>query len=287
MRLDGARIPDGLVQAFDQGRLALFAGAGVSKDAPSCVPLLGGLVDLIDAELGVSSRPSANDAGRGASPTPVDRLGRHASAGLGVHEAVRKIVSESAEPNDTHRAVCGLAQAMGTIRIVTTNYDRHLSACLPEGTRIYEAPDFPGDGDFSGVVHLHGSVCQEPGRLVVTEDDFARSYMHQNSPTLSFLHRLLATQAVLFIGYSLDDTLMRYILRATKTSTGIYALTRDPDSAQWAELGIEPVGYHSHDDLPGLLGEWAERSAAGVGYHNRRVARITADTSDIEDLPPP
>lgn len=176
---------------------------------------------------------------------------------------------------------------MGTIRIVTTNYDRHLSACLPVGTLVYEAPDFPGDGDFAGVVHLHGSVDQEPGRLVVTEGGFARSHMQWNSPTLSFLHRLFASHTVLFVGYSVEGTLMRYIRQATKTSAGIYALTRNPDSPQWAELGVEPVGYRSHDDLPGLLGEWAERSAASVDYHDRRVARITADTHDIEDLSPP
>ena len=283
MRLDGARIPAGLVKAFNEGRLALFTGAGVSKGDPSCVPLLDELADRVEKELGDPSSPSERD---GASPTPVERLGQHASARLGVHEAVHKIVSESRESNDTHRAICDLALAMRAIRIVTTNYDRHLSACLPESTRVYEAPDFPGDGDFAGVVHLHGSVDQEPGRLVVTEDDFARSYMQWNSPTLSFLHRLFASQTVLFVGYSVEDTLMQYILRATVTSTGIYALTRDPDSPQWAELGVEPVGYRSHDDLPGLLGEWAERSAAGVDYHNHRVARLTAGTRDIEDLSP-
>ena len=285
MRLDGARIPAGLVQAFSKSRLTLFVGAGVSKGSPSCVPLLDELADRVEAELGAPSSPTADD-GASPAPTPVERLGQLASAGLGVHEAVRKIVSESAGANDTHRAVCDLAQAMGAIRIVTTNYDRHLSACLPEGTRVYEAPDFPGDGDFAGVVHLHGSVDQEPDRLVVTEDDFARSYMQWNSPTLSFLHRLFANQTVLFVGYSLEDTLMQYILRATETSTGIYALTRNPDSPQWQELGVEPVGYRSHDDLPGLLGEWAERSAASGDYHDRRVARITADTRGIEDLSP-
>ena len=283
MRLDGAQIPFGLVQAFQEGRLALFAGAGVSKGTPSCVPLLDMLADRVEEELGAAN---SRDAPGSESLSPVGRLGRLASRGLGVHEAVRMVVSESAEHNDTHRSVCNLALAMGTIRIVTTNYDRHLSSCLSDGTRVYEAPDFPGDSDFEGVVHLHGSVDQDPERLVVTEDDFARSYMQWNSPTLSFLHRLFATQAVLFIGYSLEDTLMQYILRATETSGGIYALTRDPDSPQWAELGVEPIGYRSHDDLPELLGEWAKRSAASVDYHDSRVARIMADTHDIEDLSP-
>lgn len=277
MRLDGARIPAGLVQAFDEGCLALFAGAGVSEGAPSCVPLLDELADRVEGELG---------AGKGVSSSSVERLGRLASMGLGVHEAVHKIVSESEEHNATHQSVCDLAAAMGAIRIVTTNYDRHLSKCVPEGTRAYEAPDFPGDSDFEGVVHLHGSVDQDPERLVVTEVDFARSYMQSSSPTLTFLHRLFASQTVLFVGYSIDDTLMQYILRATETSTGIYALTHDPDSPRWADLGVVPVGYRSHDDVPGLLGEWAVRSAASGDYHDRRVARIMADTHDIQDLLP-
>ena len=139
-------------------------------------------------------------------------------------------------------------------------------------------PDLPGDDNFTGLVHIHGSVMQGPERLVVTESDFARAYMQQYSPTLLFLRRLLASQTVLFVGYSLGDTLMRYLLYAYRGRTGLYALTDKPDKARWGELGVIPLGYPSHDDLPTILGEWAKRSGATFEDHNRRVARIVSDT---------
>ena len=96
----------------------------------------------------------------------------------------------------------------------------------------------------------------------ITESDFARAYMQQYSPTLLFLRRLLASQTVLFVGYSLGDTLMRNLLYAYRGRTGLYALTKKPNKTRWGELGVIPLGYPSHHDLPAILGEWAKRSGA-------------------------
>ena len=51
------------------------------------------------------------------------------------------------------------------VRIVTTNYDLHLSTVLSmRGIQLeeYIAPALPMGDDFTGVVYLHGSVQQEP-----------------------------------------------------------------------------------------------------------------------------
>ena len=58
--------------------------------------------------------------------------------------------------------MAALAKVGRSVRVVTTNYDRHLSTCLPAETWAYDAPSLPEDLDFDGVVHLHGSVDQEP-----------------------------------------------------------------------------------------------------------------------------
>ena len=207
-----------------------------------------------------------------------------AGSGLGVHAAIREIISGSAAPNDAHRAVAELCRAGQAIRIVTTNYDRHLSASLPPDVRVYESPDLPGDEDFTGVVHLHGSIAQEPSRLVATKSDFAGAYMQPLSSTLAFLHRLFTSKTVLFLGYSADDLLMQYVLRAARGRTDLYTIQERPVDAKWEGLDIEPVVYESHDLLPSVLGEWARRVSASPARHDEWVSRIVSSCASLDEL---
>ena len=147
-------------------------------------------------------------------------------------------------------------------------------ACLPEETPLYEAPNLPSEVDFAGVVHLHGSVGQAADRLVITATDFARSYIQQPSRTLVFLQQLFASQAVLFIGYSLRDTLMQYVLRAESPGAELYTLTDKPEDPLWERLGVAAVGYPGREHLPAVLTEWAQLAGASFEEHDRRVVRI-------------
>ena len=263
------------MQAQKEGRLVLFVGAGVSVADPSSLPLFGGLADRVDDRLGMST-----------GGTPEERLQELADRELNVHAVVREIILESVAPNAAHEAVAALAMAGSAVRVVTTNYDRHLSECLSDGISDYASPDLPGSEDFSGVVHIHGSIAHEPDRLVVTKDDFARAYMQQNSPTLLFLQRLFASEVVLFVGYSLKDTLIDYIVRAATGKGRLFALTDKPDESRWNELDVLPVAYRSHDELPAALTEWARRASASYEEHDRRVARIVSGRVEGDALTP-
>ena len=280
MRLQHVVLPDPLVQAQKDDRLVLFVGAGVSHPAPSNLPLFRGLVERVVCETtGNSSQGS--DKG-----TPDEILDDFATRGVNVRGMVREIVSESTEPNEVHRAVAALASAGRSVRVVTTNYDRHLSACLPDATPLFEPPNLPNGGGFAGVVHLHGSVEQDSDRLVVTKSDFADAYLTRDSPTLRFVHALFASQTVLFMGYSLQDTLMQYILEAAKDHSDLYVLTDIPDKPLWQSLSVKVVEYRSRDDLPAVVDEWAQLVGATLGERNRRVARIVADNTGDSDLAP-
>ena len=165
---------------------------------------------------------------------------------------------------------------VGSVRVVTTNYDRHLSACLPEETDVYESPGLPGSVDFTGVVHIHGSIGQCPDRLVITMTDFAEVYMQPHSPTLGFLQQLFVSQVVLFIGYSLQDTLIQYILRAVGSGAELYTLTDEPESPRWVPLGVEAVDCGSLENIPAMLTEWAQVAGASFEEHDQRARRILA-----------
>ena len=255
----------------------LFVGAGVSLPAPSCIPLLGELTDRVAGELGREVPPDDSRA-------PEEIFEEFAGHGLGVHAAVRGIVNESPAPNEVHRAIAEIAQAGPAVRIVTTNYDRHLEACLPSSVPVYEAPDLPGDEDFEGVVHLHGRVGEEPSRLIVTKSDFAEAYMQPLSPTLAFLHRMFASKTVLFVGYSADDALMQYVLRGARGRTDLLTLHARPEDPKWDALDIVAVGYGHHDDLPLVLGHWAQRTSATRDQHVDWVTRILTECESLDGL---
>lgn len=202
MKLGGVDVPYELLAAHRNGSLVLFVGAGASVDPPSCLPLF---LDM--------SRHIAEQAHYNAlidENTPLDvLLGRLNDRGVGVHAQVRRIIDrDDSEPNELHRTIVDLAYKSAIPRIVTTNYDLHLYRVMaesaPDECRVFSGPALPSGDDFSGLVHLHGSLEQENRQLVVTDRDFAAAYLTEGWAT-RFLLRMFQTNNVLFIGYSVDD----------------------------------------------------------------------------------
>lgn len=276
MTLEHAELPEELVRAQREGSLVLFVGAGVSRAWPSCLPLFVDLARRVAQRFEVPFK---------CSDSPEKILGDLKREGFNVHREVRDIILGSERPNAAHEAVAALSEVGRSMRVVTTNYDRHLSLCLPYETQTYDAPSLPEPLDFDGVVHLHGSVAQDPDQLVVTNLDLGRAYMTSNSSTLRFLQQLLASHTVLFIGYSLRDPLMPYILRgnAPKDRGSLFVLTDDPDRPYWNALGVRPVKC-SQDDQPVALQEWAQRVGTDFEEHDRRVAKILCRFAYGENL---
>ena len=266
-------LPNALVQAHKDDRLVLFVGAGVSCPAPSSLPLFEGLAERVVYET-TGRCYERTDMG-----APDEILEDFAARGVNVRGMVREIVSDSTEPNAVHQAVAALALAGRSVRVVTTNYDQHLSVCLPDETPLFEPPHLPGGDDFAGVVHLHGSVTQESDRLVVTRSDFVDAYLTRGSPTLQFVHDLFASQTILFLGYSIRDTLMRYVLEAARDQSDLYILVHEPDRSLLQSLGVHVVEYRSHADLPDILDEWTKLVGGTFDEHNRRVATIVANST--------
>ena len=114
-------IPAEVVQAHRDGDLVVFVGAGASAGAPSSLPLFGGLAAQIAAETGIAMGESE----------PFDVYLGRADESANVHARVAEIIGNpTSRPNGTHEAIAALARTAGACRIVSTNYDRHVSAAL-------------------------------------------------------------------------------------------------------------------------------------------------------------
>ena len=277
MRVGSIELPDDLIDAHAEGRLVLFVGAGASVAEPTGLPTYRELVAKVAEQ---SERPvSGADLER-----PDMVLSRLKSDGVDVHARVHRLISSppdrpEPEPNRLHEAVAGLAAAAPQVRVVTTNYDRCLSSCLPDGVDEYEAHALPGQEEFAGLVYLHGSVRLSPERLIVTSDDLGRHYL-VNHGAARFLESMFRSLSVLFIGYSLKDTLMDYLVRGL-SSDRIFVLTDEPYAARWHQIGITPIGLESHDELPGIIGDWADLSRMSMLDHQQRVRRILSGSPPL------
>ena len=276
MWLEGVEIPERLVSAHTNGDLVLFVGAGASVDEPSGLPTFHGLAKRL-AEDSQKQPPADGEA--------LDKaLGSLKMSGVDVHLKVREIIGDPAsKPNELHRAIGSLALASPKPKIITTNYDRHLSECLEEGVDEFPSMAFPQREDFTGIVYLHGSTKELPENLVVTDADFGSVYLEAPWTAAQFLSRVFRAHTVLFIGYSHEDTLMEYLARSLPPESERYAFCLDePDQDErWRDFGIQPIAYPSHKVLPQLIGKWVERAHMGILDHERRVKNIVSGTPPL------
>ena len=246
MKIAEIDFPEPLLAALRDGKLVVFAGAGVSMGEPACLPDFEGLADRVAAGTGQTRQDSE----------PVDRfLGRLQHAGVDVHARASQALSRGdLEPTELHRDLLRLYSGAGVIRIVTTNFDLLFEQVsknvLDSSPEVFQAPALPLGNDFNGIVHVHGTVSQ-PGGMVLTDKDFGQAYLTEGWAR-RFLVALFRQFTVLFVGYGHNDTVMNYLARALPESAASrrFALTgeRDSDLQRWCVLGIEPIKYPQDND---------------------------------------
>jgi hypothetical protein len=286
MRICEIDIPSELLAAQQDGKLIIFAGAGVSMGPPANYPDFRGLVRKIGRGTKVK---------RESPDEPNERyLGRLDSKGVAVHKLTQQYLTDpKSKPNPLHTALVRLFVDNKRPRIVTTNFDSHFNTeirrhNIPEGN-IFKAPVLPVGSRFDGVVYLHGSVDDSADRLVLTDRDFGRAYLTEGWAR-RFLQELYATYTVLFVGYSHKDTVMIYLTRGlTPGNTRLFALSPSGDVDHWKYLGVTPIPYplrltgNKHGALSDSVTAWAERISMGAFDHEERVRRMTSGAPPLRE----
>ncbi|EOO52170.1 TPA: DUF4020 domain-containing protein [Bacillus cereus] len=271
-------IPDELIDHIEQGKLVLFVGAGVSMKGKSNLPNFDDLVDEIAKTLYVEKREITE---------PHDYyLGKIAKT-KDVHQVARDLVHiEKSKPNPLHYAIPRLFPLDTDIRIVTTNFDQHFTTAIKEINRdinVYYAPALPTGRAFKGLAYIHGNVEQEKEALILTDGDFGRAYLTEGWAR-RFLVDLFSNYTVLFVGYSHNDPVMKYLATGLPPSTRRFAFVAQGENTyHWEHLGIRPIVYpnkvNNHQSLVKAVKRWAE--LMGDNYITKRM-RIR----DIVTVPP-
>jgi len=223
----GPDIPDALLQAHEEGRVVFFCGAGISY--PAALPGFKGLVEKIYELNGTI--PTEIERGafeRGHFDATLDLLERRLP---GQRLAVRRALAQALKPNlrrkgatDTQAALLRLARSrQGALRLVTTNFDRVFHSAAKRTDQVfqsYAAPmlPIPKNSRWDGIVYLHGLLPEKSddttlNRLVVTSGDFGLAYLTERWAA-RFVSELFRNYVVCFIGYSINDPVLRYMMDA-------------------------------------------------------------------------
>lgn len=263
--------------------LAILAGAGISKPAPSDVPLYHELaIELAGATPG----QAAEDPG-----ACFDRV--HKERGEAVYEQAAERVRGQTKPNGLHRWMVALHSAAGSRTIITTNWDELIEAAgTARGKPLRVWPEHergPGAGHrASGLVHLHGTVSK-PGGMLLTKMDLERHYDQERE--CRFVGEIVGDRSMLCIGYSHRDVMIRKIQesvaareRAREGEDGrgrrktFSLVKRESGKPGWEDdlqrleaAGIEPVLYDRHEEVPEILDRVARAIAQDAEEERRRL----------------
>ncbi len=309
---NGPDLPDTLLRAHEEGRVVFFCGAGISY--PAGLPGFKKLVDEIYRHVGTTRTTIEQEAySRSQYDATLDLLERRVP---GQRIAVRAALAKALQPRlrrkgatDTHDALLQLAHNReGVVRLVTTNFDRVFEKVVKrtkQSITRYAAPmlPIPKSSRWNGLVYLHGLL---PGkvdegalnRLVLTSGDFGLAYLTERWAA-RFVSELFRNYVVCFIGYSINDPVLRYMMDALAADRILGEATQlayalgdyepgqyDSKTVEWEAKGVTPIPYevpsgsHDHSALHCTLKAWAETYRDGIlGKERIVVAHALANPS--------
>jgi len=276
MNPDKLEIPDELRQAQREGKLVIFAGAGVSVNPPSYIPLKEQLCNEISEMLSKTDRTYR----RRKNQEPEDYYQELRRREQRISEiyffALRRSCANSS-PNHLHRDIARLFNSLTDVKIVTINHDEHLTeACRTvfnewphQQLLIHHSYHSPTLAQYSGIMYLHGCLSQPPEHLVFDRRTEEAAYLYETMGIKLFLKNLLLRYTFVFLGCSFkDDKLVKYIEYLVETkeltkSNYIFIIESEVTTSLEQRLRkclITPVLFKEYQVLADCLKEWADTS---------------------------
>ena len=307
---NGPHLPESLLQAHEDGRVVFFCGAGISmpkllaepKPSARSKPLdFASLVESLYTEFGVTPNPRQK---RAIETRQYDiAVGLLEPEIVGGREEVRRtlasILADQTKPNkDTaHGYLLELSKSRddGGTRLVTTNFDRLFEDTIEanelEIKRFY-APLLPiPKKQWDGLVYLHGLLPKDSTKgnlhhLVISSGDFGLAYLTERWAS-RFVSELFRNYIVCFVGYSLNDPVLRYMTDAIaadrqrgESALEIFAFggysegKAEEECKEWKDKSVTPILYledKEHTHLRKTLQDWSKVYQGGVKVKERIV----------------
>lgn len=318
----GPDLPAELLRSQESGQLVFFCGAGVSRNVG--LPLFGGLVDQVYEAVG--TRVEDNDVENryyhaGEFDFVLGALEKRLANANAMRRAIWQILQIKLGTGrwGLHEALVRLSlRSDHRLQLVTTNYDqafRLVSKQLRISLKEFAAPlvPIPKLSQWNGLVYLHGflqDTCDddELKNLIVTSGDFGRAYLTERWAA-RFISELFRNFDICFVGYSLNDPVLRYAVDALaadresgENKHTVWAFVGYKDEAEreeqqqlWLGKGVKPILYstpaHDHHLLYDTFVKWASLVRDGlfdgeavVAQLATRVPRVSTSDDDISQM---
>ncbi len=292
---DGPDIPDIIFKAHDEGRLLFFCGSGISCNLG--LPTFDELVNEVRSKLTLDGDetlskgiPQEEYAG-GKYPRPDLFLNYLAktidpSSEKGFirvkHEIIKALEIKADAEYETHCAILKLSKQGDHYRLITTNADHgFINASKRLKLEKFNADQYPRlpivhKNSLSLPVHLHGLIDTESDpdghHLIFTSSDFGKAYLVDGRAAKFVTEIFREDFIVLFVGYSLNDPVLRYIVDALAADgqlencfafsaycSGSSVDSKESIEKQWEFKGIKPILYNKKDKhaaLHKILTQW-------------------------------
>jgi len=294
---NGPYIPERLLQAHEEGRVVFFCGAGISY--PARLPGFRGLVEELYRRLEPNASAVQELAIKSKQYDTAVGLLEAVVGRLRVRQTMASILTpdlSSPKATATHKALLNLGRTReGRMRLITTNFDRLFEEVTPAvalPVHVFQAPLLPVPKKrWDGLVYLHGLLSEAPtaselDRLVISSGDFGLAYLTERWAA-GFVSELFRNYTVCFVGYSIADPVLRYMMDALAADRllgesspemfafGSYSRGEEEDrSNEWKAKNVTPILYKEHRRhtyLHKTLQAWAETYRDGVRGKERIV----------------
>lgn len=305
---NGPVIPTNILNAWQEDKIIFLCGAGISyySDLP-------GFADLAeDVFLDLSNGPKLAHEAEAANDRHWDTFLGHLEKRFGpdkVRKSIAKrLLIKSPCELDFHKALLTLARtADGGTRLVTTNFDRRFFECSGHDFQYCTAPllPVPKRARWNSVVFLHGLLHDDEladnSDIVFSASDFGAAYLTEGWGT-RFITELFREFTVVFVGYSLADPVVFYLVSALASESkargifkGAYAFAaydgsvlddKNIQESRWTNKGVTPILFDSANNyslLKDTFIEWSKQSKNGM-LSREHIFRETSERKPNELL---
>jgi|GEM_PF-1424581 len=279
---DGPDIPVKLMNRRDDGKVVFFCGSGISVSTglPNFDCLVSQVYDRTAQTKTELEQELLNNG-------QLDKVLGLLEGRLNPNRLRREVIGILTKPPPenslaTHAALINLSrQSDDSVRLVTTNFDNRFEHADP-AIAIDGAPKLPlpKPHRWGSLVHLHGRITDLDTNgqdLVLTAADFGRAYLTERWAS-RFITELFREFTIVFVGYSLNDPVMSYMVDALAAERNrgarfqeAYAfadftggdLGRKRSELAWQGKSVKPILFDAQEDfgkLDDTLVKWAELS---------------------------
>ncbi len=192
-----------IVKAKENGKLVIFAGAGVSFD--SNVPGWSRLIDELKGDLDKKENDYLE-------------IGQLYFDSRGKKEYIDKIQEVLKHGKTRFNPIHEKIVELKPLHIVTTNYDTHFEQVLDEKSYRYSIikkdVDLPYSKGASLFIKMHGDFDEK--NIVLKKNDYGERYSSAFPLIEGFVKGIFASKLVVFIGFSFTDPNLIHILESVQ-----------------------------------------------------------------------